>query len=673
MPKPIFFLDIEQVLLHREGMAWHPNDIAPLLSELAQEHRLGILGNLPPHHDPDSFRLLLRDAGLEGWFEPELVVLANYLPRPLTDPVLFRSVAALTETPPADLTYLTAHPDRANAATTAGWQTQLPGGGVEGSLLGVEDGEVVGTLFADEVDEDTGPTFVLKGRIVTLDETDRVIDNGRLLIQRGKMAAILTPTDPLPAAFANAPVVDTQATLFPGLMDLHNHLPYNIISLWQVPKKYKNRNKWRTNPDYKKSVSAPVVALASQEATAKALVRYVEAKALLAGMTTGQGMRMIVQGVTKHFVGLMRNVEDTRDRRLPSATTRVPDLNPRRPSDLEGARRNLDRSTAWFYHLAEGVDEESRLHFKTLLDNNLLGKALVGIHSLGLQRADLDAVAAAGGKVVWSPLSNLLLYGKTIKLADLLGSGVLFSLGCDWSPSGSKNPLLELKVARWVAQKQNAPITSRQLVGLLTDKAAQVVGWQKHLGSLKPGMLADIIAVNGTDGDPYDKLIDARERDISLVIIHGMPRVGNEATLRQLLPATAVLETLTIDSAPKSFFWQHPLSTLNDLPLKAAQQRLSDAMGDLKGFIRNGQTNGGLLDFGSSGDPFGLVLDMESHDTDHPSGLLTASLFDVSEEQVPDSVPLDTLEVADPVFWATMLAEQNLPANLAADLQQFYT
>ncbi|RYE68879.1 MAG: hypothetical protein EOO81_09025, partial [Oxalobacteraceae bacterium] len=342
-------------------------------------------------------------------------------------------------------------------------------------------------------------------------------------------------------------------------------------------------------------------------------------------------------------------------------------------SDIEGARRNLERSTAWFYHLAEGVDAESRAHFKTLKDNNLLGKALVGIHSLGLHRDDLDAVQAAGGKVIWSPLSNLLLYGKTLKLADLIDSGVLFSLGCDWSPSGSKNPLLELKVARWVANKQNVPITSRQLVGLLTDRAAQVVGWHQHLGSLQPGMLADIIAVRGTTGDPYDHLINARERDISLVIIHGMPRVGDEALLKKALPTTAVLETLTIDNVPKSFFWQHPLSTLNDLSLATTKQRLTDAMNDLKGFIRNGQADGGLLDFGMSGDPFGLVLDMESDETDDLSGLLNAALLDVSEDQVRDSVPLDTLEVADPAFWATMLAEQNLPAGLAADLQVFYT
>ena len=49
--------------------------------------------------------------------------------------------------------------------------------------------------------------------------------------------------------------------------------------------------------------------------------------------------------------------------------------------------------------------------------------------------------------MVWSPLSNLLLYGATARVDAAKRAGVRIGLGSDWSPSGSKNLLGELKVA----------------------------------------------------------------------------------------------------------------------------------------------------------------------------------------------------------------------------------
>jgi cytosine/adenosine deaminase-related metal-dependent hydrolase len=40
--------------------------------------------------------------------------------------------------------------------------------------------------------------------------------------------------------------------------------------------------------------------------------------------------------------------------------------------------------------------------------------------------------------IVWSPLSNLLLYGKTTDVAAARTAGLTIALGSGWSPSGSK-------------------------------------------------------------------------------------------------------------------------------------------------------------------------------------------------------------------------------------------
>ena len=67
---------------------------------------------------------------------------------------------------------------------------------------------------------------------------------------------------------------------------------------------------------------------------------------------------------------------------------------------------------AVYVHLAEGIDTISRDEFRDLVDSNLLTPATVIIHGTALEAADLDEVAAAGASLVWSPQSNLRLYGR---------------------------------------------------------------------------------------------------------------------------------------------------------------------------------------------------------------------------------------------------------------------
>lgn len=145
--------------------------------------------------------------------------------------------------------------------------------------------------------------------------------------------------------------------------------------------------------------------------------------------------------------------------------------------------------------------------------------------------------------MVWSPLSNLLLYGQT---ADVAAAGVPIALGSDWAPSGSKNALGELKVARLAAHVAGTPITDRALVAMLTTTPARMLGWDAHLGSLEPGKRADLIVVAGVSGDPYARLVDATEADLHLVMINGVARVGTPALIGDLVPGLISPEPVTV-------------------------------------------------------------------------------------------------------------------------------
>lgn len=61
-------------------------------------------------------------------------------------------------------------------------------------------------------------------------------------MSRGRIVAILAAGQPLPAELKAARVIRTQGTIYPGLIDLHNHYVYNIAPLWRVPNQYHDRS-----------------------------------------------------------------------------------------------------------------------------------------------------------------------------------------------------------------------------------------------------------------------------------------------------------------------------------------------------------------------------------------------------------------------------------------------
>lgn len=681
--KPTAFFDFSGTLFRFTTQGWKvfPAGVA-LLSERHKTHRIGLLCNIPPGHDEESIGLLLRVHGLDLWIDSGLIVFANRLPCPLPDSGAFRVAAALAQNAPAELLFVSADATAGNVATAAGWNAEEPAptGAPAATLLADEDTGVPVPALLAEVDPDKGPTFILQGRVVTLNGASDVIANGRILVSKGKIVDILKPGADLPAGFATAPLVVTESTLYPGLIDLHNHLAYNVLTLWQVPSKFENRSKWQRHPDYSPKISAPARVIAGHEPTAKAAARYIEAKAIVGGCTTSQGMMMTEKTIVRYFKGLMRNVELTGDnQRLPKAGSTVLDLDVKNVEKVDAFRRGLEKNKCYLYHLSEGTDPAARARFQDLVDNDLLAESLVGIHSLALTKDDLTELKKKGAKAVWSPFSNLLLYGETLELKNVVESGVTLTLGCDWAPSGSKNPLLELKVAKWCIDQSGddvkAALTNEKLVRMVTSIPAEVLHWQEYLGSLKPGAMADVVAIKGDTGDPYLHLINARERDVTMVTIHGTPRYGRDDFMSALQPDAALLEKATIDGVSRSFQFKHPESLINDVKLIDAIATLELAMADLPQFVRDsGQVKAGLQAAGiDPSDGFGLVLDMDAHDGADESGLEAAALLaQVDPAKITKSVDLDPLAVNDAAYLALLAAQTNLPGGLVTALKNAY-
>lgn len=699
MTGAVIFFDLIGTLVGRTAEGFRLFQEALELMPLSSNYRLGVLCNAGAGRRGDDIRRVLTDAGIYEYFSPELIVNASPLPCQLPDRRAFAAAAALAETSIESCVFVSNDRKMRLGAAAAGMKTETlwvpvsteesDSGGVdahhEAGLRSASSAgaavpgilSLVSTFRAGEVDEDTGPTYVLKGRVVTMNSGNDVFEGGRVVVRRGKIEHVLSAGNPVPEEFKSAPELDTGGTIYPGLIDLHNHFVYNVLPLWAVPKRYKNRNQWPREKEYKSNISLPMKALAGSSETARAIVRCVEAKALVGGTTTGQGILTPINGSPKLFNGAMRNVEDTDDVRLPEAGTRVKNLDDS-PADIESFRKALQTRVAYFYHLSEGVDEETRGYYTQLADNSLIQRSLAGIHALALQPEDYQALAAGGAKVVWSPFSNMLLYGQTLDLKALKESGVTFSIGCDWSPTGSKNLLEELKVARYVVGKQGASFSARDLVRAVTANAARVVGWHKYLGVLRSGAFADLLVIEGGGGDPYEHLINATEPQVMLVVVHGAARYGDREVMKQLNSVAHPLENFTVGGSAKAFQLYAPDSEINDLKVRDAQKALRDAMRDLPAFV------GGLREDASrfrdlgvnEPQPFTVILDNEFEPEADERLAFDPSLRALERTDwsgIAQSIELDAFEVNTASYWEAVQAQNNIEKDLIELLMEQYS
>ena len=370
-------------------------------------------------------------------------------------------------------------------------------------------------------------SFGLRGRVVTMDAQHTVHQDARVYVTAGRIAAVVPANTQPPLALADAPVRAVSGTIVPGLIELHNHIPYNVIGLWSPPKKYKNRDEWRGAEGYDRDLKAPMDVVTGIPELTGSVARWVECKALVSGVTATQGIGLMKDPTVQRYLhGLVRNVEATGSKDLPSAGTSVADV------EKGGAAvflAKLKKKLCLLLHLSEGTDDVAHGYFENLKlpsGDWAVTRSLAGIHSTALRRKDFDVLAKAEASVVWSPLSNLVLYGATTKVKAAKASGVRFGLGADWSFTGSKNLLGELKVARVVSAAAGAGFKNEELVQMVTSGAAAILGWDKSVGSIEAGKRADLVVFDGWKKDPYQTVVDAMETDIRLVLIDGVPRFG---------------------------------------------------------------------------------------------------------------------------------------------------
>jgi cytosine/adenosine deaminase-related metal-dependent hydrolase len=580
-----------------------------------------------------------------------------------------------------------------------------PLGGLPSPSRSAASSPVPAARKLEPIDPLTGPKLALAGRVVTMDDAFTVRNDGVVYVDRGALVAVQERKAPAPPGFEGVVPQATGGTIFPGLIELHNHLSYNALPLWApVPKRFQHRGQWPDHPDYRKLISGPMTVVGQyRNAEGKAallasLVRYVECKCLLGGVTTSQGVMLSSNaGMQRFYRGIVRNVEQTDDPELFEAEGRIADI------DAKDARAFLARlnkeDSCFLLHLSEGVtpsgqtDSVARRHFLALQvapDQWALNDRFAGIHAAGLLPEDYDVLGRHGGSIIWSPLSNLLLYGATAQVDEARRAGVRIGIGSDWSPSGSKNLLGELKVA-WLYSQHllDGRFSARDLVAMATRDAASILKWHKALGTLESGKRADLLVIAGKTGDPYEALIRAKETAIRLVMINGIARYGMPSLMVAL---GAKGQTVLIGGVTRRLFLEQQSGDpdVANLSLSQAKSALTKAFRDLPKLARELEKPKPKQAPRALDAPQPVVWTL-ALDEIQPTGVsqrpqlpfdgprdftgpdLFAARASVPLSTILQPIKLDPLTVADdPNYLSIIAAQPNLPEAIRVGLAKLY-
>ena len=374
---------------------------------------------------------------------------------------------------------------------------------------------------------------------------DQSITNGTLLIIGRHIVAVGVRVS-IPD---NAIILHTNGLILPGLIDLHNHLTWNILPRWKPTEEFGSRYDWQKKPIYRTLIQAPHQGLIEAGLSCE-MQRYAEVKAITQGATSVIGsLRRVCNR------GLARNLDDD-----PTLGKILYNVFPLQMTDiqLKAANEVLSSNGTLLIHLAEGSpnDATAAIEFPILKARNLLRPGVSLIHCVALKENDFREMANAGVGFVWAPRSNLELYGDTADLEAALKNHVVIAIAPDWSPTGSDGLLGELNYAStWNVGLQYSLIDDRLLLHMATINPAKLVHLEKRLGSLKEGFLADVLVlqINGNQSEfnPYWIATHSVPEDVSLVVIDGKAVYGNPQLMKQLVDSSK-LESLDICGVEKS-------------------------------------------------------------------------------------------------------------------------
>ncbi|SDJ48767.1 Amidohydrolase family protein [Pedobacter sp. ok626] len=410
--------------------------------------------------------------------------------------------------------------------------------------------------------------------------------------------------------------------ILPALINLHTHIGYNILPIWNSPFVWNNRHQWRHHPKYYADIRDFVAFIKKDWANNINLVEsfvaeYVDSKKMdslflesnasyldiykTLALTEIQRVHAILSEIQAVCGGtglllqtlslddeepdmkryLIRNTGNPEDLGIEkslkvfpvvdfytpdaildgNANTDTSKWNPVAQKSLDQFTISVHQNNGQFYatiaHIGEGKtgnlyhskkDAYSKTECLSLLEtlvqkvnpDNLKSANLVLVHANGIDykdKATVKFIKDNNISIVWSPVSNLLLYNDTLPIETLLAEQINVCLGTDWTPSGSKHILDEMKFAKYYSDKMNLGISSAEIFRMASTNAAKALG-NLNYSEIKEGGCADLFVYKVADiNNVADHVLANDDHKIRFSMINGRIVYGD----------TSVFDSMNVD------------------------------------------------------------------------------------------------------------------------------
>ncbi|MEM1178704.1 MAG: amidohydrolase family protein [Acidobacteriota bacterium] len=408
--------------------------------------------------------------------------------------------------------------------------------------------------------------LLVRGKLVQPDGSAR---DRWLLLREGRVEAVSRQRPPMTE---HVVVLDTGSEdwIFPGLFDLHTELDHHVLPPWSSPRApFARRGEWTSDDGFRRHVRDVVRACEAwdREQGRRVLATLAELQAITGGSTVLQrperagaearpdgaapsdGVLLGRDATSAEEMGVAGCVLSTFDAFGLDADTGEPRprsaalegyVRRRDAGDLRAAFIRVGEGRSGFCH-GDGADGVARREFEALMAHPAFADAaavrrspLTLVGGGGLDASDrrhLDFLRERRISVLWSPMSDLWLYGDTLDVEALLRAGITVALASGAAPSGSKHVWAEAKFARKWLHAIDAQVADQQIVRMVTVDAARCLGLGAagQTRSLDVGDLADLFILRSpleTD-NPFEAFFAARDGDVRATLVGGRPIYGD--------------------------------------------------------------------------------------------------------------------------------------------------
>lgn len=414
--------------------------------------------------------------------------------------------------------------------------------------------------------ETNSSQLIVTGKIVGLPS----LSKRAILIDDQKIRRI-DSIDVLRAAAPHARLLDCENVyISPGFINAHEHPPYSGGKPGpNVAPVYENRYQWQGEGGER----YPEIAYSRVETDAE--LYWIELRHLLSGTTTMAG-NGAVPGLIKNVGSGERETgfvyqADMKTFPFPDAINKFKNL-PwpyDGPSTMPELTEGASLESPYVPHVAEGTDTISRLEAEFFLDYvaNNPGRRYAMIHAVGLSNKSASRLRELDVTIVWSPRSNLALYGSTIDLPHLLNNRVRVALSTDWSYSGSYNLLESIRCAKHVDdEKWHNRLSPKDLWLMVTEHPAYALNLEQKTGTLRAGLAADLMIYRAKSDDPYADLIESEVSDVVATLVDGKLVSGRRDSfdMSELPPTCSNYvggHFVCDDLSDRDFTWQQLVDT----------------------------------------------------------------------------------------------------------------